>query len=197
MKVLLFDLFGVIAKPQGTAARDRLESVAGVPGPQFWEAYWRLRPPYDAGRIDGPGYWHGLGTSLGSGFADGVVAELIKADIASWSDVDSEMVDFVLELRRSGYRLGLLSNIPMEIATEYRRRSWLDVFHTVAFSCEIGHAKPEPDAYAWAVRVLGSTESEVLFIDDRSENIVAAEAMGIRGHLFVSISELRTMLDAG
>jgi putative hydrolase of the HAD superfamily len=31
--------------------------VYGIPHERFSELYWKLRPPYDRGDIDGPAYW--------------------------------------------------------------------------------------------------------------------------------------------
>jgi hypothetical protein len=31
--------------------------VCGIPHERFSELYWKLRPPYDRGDIDGPAYW--------------------------------------------------------------------------------------------------------------------------------------------
>lgn len=196
MPILLFDLFGVIAKHQSEAGRARIEHVAGVSGPGFWQAYWSLRPPYDRGDQYGPAYWRTVAEKLGQGFTDQRIADLVAADVDSWSEVDEEMVAFVGDLAAAGVRLGLLSNIPAELATHYERHSWLDAFSVRAFSCRIGYAKPESGAYDWCATAFDAPASNVLFIDDRAENVTAAEAAGMRGHLFSSLDALRSALVA-
>ncbi|USQ85779.1 HAD-IA family hydrolase [Streptomyces phaeoluteigriseus] len=59
------------------------------------------------------------------------------------------------------------------------------------FSCQIGHAKPDPGPYAWCVRMLGGQPADVLFVDDREENADAARAVGLRGALFTAVADLR------
>ncbi|WP_329119766.1 HAD family hydrolase [Streptomyces sp. NBC_01465] len=191
---VLFDLFGVIARQQSEEGKDRLVKTAGVPAPAFWGAYWAYRPRYDSGQLTGATYWeHVLGT-----LPDATrTAALIEADIASWSAVDDEMVDLISELAASGRRIALLSNIPEELAVHYEaHHPWLKHFEFRAFSCRIGHAKPDPDAYLWCRKALGEDPARVLFVDDRRENIVAAEATGLRGHLFTGIAPLREALSA-
>ncbi|WP_406364997.1 HAD-IA family hydrolase [Streptomyces sp. NBC_01546] len=192
---VLFDLFGVIAQHQSPEARTVLVSTAGAPAPAFWEAYWRLRPPYDRGELTGPAYWREVGTSLGVRFDAARIGALIEADISGWSAVDGDMVTLIEELAAAGRRLGLLSNIPPELAAHYEaHHAWLRHFEVCGFSCRIGHAKPEPGAYAWCVRALGVEPADVLFVDDRQENVCAARAAGLRGALFTGLDELRATL---
>ncbi|MCX5195291.1 HAD family phosphatase [Streptomyces sp. NBC_00249] len=193
---LLFDLFGVIARHQSPEGRQRLLATAGAASPQsFWEAYWDLRPAYDRGELDGPGYWRLVAGALGTRFDAERTAALVEADVASWSAVDEEMVALTGELAASGRDIALLSNIPEELAVHYEeQQAWLARFRVRAFSCRIGYAKPQPGAYAWALRALGEPPGAVLFVDDRQENVDAARALGLRGHLFTSAAALREAL---
>lgn len=196
---LLFDLFGVIARDQSAEGQRRLARVAGVDGAvrdAFWEAYWRLRPPYDQGLFTGPGYWKSVAGELGTSFGEQQVTDLIAADIKSWSAVDEGMVDLLGELADSGRDLALLSNIPEELAAHYEsEHAWLRRFRLRAFSCRIGHVKPQAAAFGWCVAELGVPASQILFVDDRRENVQAAEAAGLRGHLFAGQDRLRAELD--
>ncbi|MEK2477722.1 MULTISPECIES: HAD family hydrolase [Streptomyces] len=193
---VLFDLFGVLAQQQSADGRQRLIRAAGVPAADFRDAYWALRPPYDRGEIDGPGYWRQLADRLGARFDERRIAALIAADVESWSAVDATMITLIEELARRGRRIGLLSNIPEELARHYENHhAWLDHFAVRAFSCRLGHAKPEPAAYHWCQRALAEPPHRILFVDDRRENVRAAEATGMRGHLFTTPDRLRARLD--
>ncbi|MGW7312162.1 HAD family hydrolase [Streptomyces sp. NPDC054854] len=188
---LLFDLFGVIARHQSPEGRERLTKAAGVAPEPFWEAYWALRPDYDRGDVDGPGYWSRVAGALGTRFDAGTTARLVEEDVASWSLVDDRMVGLIGELASAGRRIALLSNIPEELAVHYERHQpWLARFEVRAFSCRIGHAKPEPEAYRWCLSALGAEPDGVLFVDDRQENVDAARALGMRGHLFTGADAL-------
>ena len=123
------------------------------------------------------------------------MAELIAADLASWSRVDEDMVAFLGSLRSRGIRLGLLSNIPEELAVRYERdQPWLGLFDALGFSCRIGAVKPEPASFQWAARALGVVPDQVLFVDDRAENVAAAQALGMRGHHFTTRAALARAL---
>jgi len=184
--VVLFDLFGVIACPQPAVAIHRLTEVAGVAAPAFLDAYWRHRAPYDRGQVSVVEYWHRVATDLGAVFDAAHVEALVAADVASWEAVDDEMVSLVERVAASGVRLGLLSNIPEELAAYYEQHHdrWLRHFELVAFSCRIGLAKPAPEAFGWCCREFGVTPDRVLFIDDRAENVHAAAYLGMHTHQF-------------
>ncbi|MEV5505581.1 HAD family hydrolase [Streptomyces orinoci] len=195
MTAVLFDMFGVIARQQSPASRARLAQTAQVPAEAFWDAYWSLRHPYDRGDQLGPEYWAKVAARLGTRFDEQRTGELIAADVHSWSELDQEMVEFVSALSRGGVRTGLLSNIPEELAAHYEQQhTWLEHFSVLAFSCRIGHAKPEPGAYLWCAEHFQLPPGGILFVDDREDNVRAAEALGMRVHLFTSRDKLRQAL---
>lgn len=195
MDTVLFDMFGVIARHQSPQGKARLVAVADHAPEPFWEAYWELRQPYDRGDVDGVQYWHTVARRLGTAFRSARIADLIEADLDSWSAVDPSMVDLLGELADAGRNIALLSNIPEELAAYYENRyAWLKHFAVLGFSCRIGHAKPEPGAYQWCCQALGLEPGRILFVDDREDNIAAARALGIRGHLFTTPDRLRAAL---
>ncbi|MGW0747998.1 HAD family hydrolase [Streptomyces sp. NPDC002587] len=196
MKAVLFDMFGVLARLQSPESQAALEGTAGVDRERFWAAYWSQRAPYDRGDVAGPAYWKGVCETLGIPLDERLTADLIAADLASWSEVDQRAVELLATLTDRGFTLGLLSNIPEELAVRYETSEpWLDRFAVVGFSCRIGSAKPEPAAYEWCVRELGLPAGEILFVDDRADNVVAARELGLQGHVFTSPDALEAALE--
>ncbi|MEU8251687.1 HAD family phosphatase [Nonomuraea sp. NPDC048916] len=191
-EVIVFDLYGVIARIQTDAAKQRLVDLAGVPGESFWEAYWACRPAYDAGQDSGA-YWATVAERLGASFAD--VAALIEADLDSWCRVDEEMVSLVCELADQGRTLGLLSNIIEDLVPiwESRHGSWLGRFASRTYSCRIGVAKPDRRAYEICAERIGTHPSDVLFFDDNEANVLAARETGMMAELFTSADQVRAL----
>jgi putative hydrolase of the HAD superfamily len=193
--IVVFDLFGVIARDQSDAGKERLAAIADVAGQQFQDAYWALRPAYDRGEMTGPEYWRGVARILDLTVDLGQIDRLIEADLDSWRTVDADMVTLLETLVASGRRIALLSNIPEELATYYEEhQSWTRLFAVRGFSCRIHVAKPDPEAFRWCCRALDVEPSRILFVDDRTENIAAAEAIGMRGHHFTDLGRLQIAL---
>ncbi|MEU6865634.1 HAD family phosphatase [Streptomyces sp. NPDC046876] len=197
MKAVLFDMFGVIARLQSPASKAALHRVAGGDRDRFWEAYWTQRVPYDRGDVDGPGYWAAVFAQLGLPLDERLTADLIAADLTSWSEIDEEAVELLGTLADRGVTLGLLSNIPEELAVRYEAtQPWLHRFAVRGLSCRIGSAKPEPAAYRWCIRELGLPAEEILFVDDRPDNVEAARELGLEGWVFTTVDALRDVLEA-
>ncbi|ACY98888.1 MULTISPECIES: HAD family hydrolase [Thermomonospora] len=200
-EAIVFDLYGVIATHQPQEAKRAIERLAGIePGDaagaaRFWDAYWALRPAYDAGQPAAE-YWRAVAGRLGVSFAD--PAALARADLESWTAVDEEMVALVTELAERGHRLGLLSNIVADLVPvmEERHGHWLRRFAALTYSCRIGVAKPDPRAYEICARRLGVAPSDVLFFDDNEVNVQAARAVGMSAEVFTSPGQVRRVLAA-
>ena len=199
-KVVLFDLFGVLTEPQPTAGKEELLAAAGIvgtaDGEAFWTSYWDRRPPYDRAAVSAEEYWQSVGADLDTTFPADMIAALIAADCGSWRRMDPAMIALLERLAAGGQTIGLLSNIPEELAADLLlRHRWFELFAVTGFSCRIGAVKPEPEAFHWCLTELGVDAADVLFIDDRAENIAAAEAVGMRAKLFVGAADLARHLD--
>ncbi len=193
--IVVFDLFGVIARDQSDAGKERLAAIAGVAAPEFRDAYWALRPAYDRGGMTGPEYWRAVMRILDCTVDPGQIDRLITADLDSWRTVDADMVALLESVVASGRRIALLSNIPEELAAYYEEHhSWMRLFAVRGFSCRIHLAKPDPEVFRWCCRALDVEPSRVLFVDDRAENVAAAEAIGMRGHHFTDPDRLQIAL---
>ncbi len=59
---------------------------------------------------------------------------------------------------------------------------WLDPLTEIFASFHFGMRKPESEIYLQTCERMGTKPSEVLFIDDRSENVEAARAVGMMAH---------------
>ncbi|HEY0093955.1 MAG TPA: HAD family phosphatase [Archangium sp.] len=94
-------------------------------------------------------------------------------------------------------KLVLLSNTNV-LHVEYLRPRLplLERFDHLVLSCEVGHVKPEPAIYQEALKHAGCAPHEAVFFDDLPEYVEAANALGIRGHLFTTAASFDAQLKA-
>ncbi|GCE51166.1 2-haloacid dehalogenase/putative hydrolase of the HAD superfamily [Thermosporothrix hazakensis] len=86
-----------------------------------------------------------------------------------------ELATFLHSLRPR-YKVALLSNAWSEARSDFNRLFHLDRFVDLQiFSAEEGLAKPDERIYRLALTRLGVAPEETLFLDDRLENILAAQ----------------------
>ena len=195
-RIALFDLFGVIALDQRPDAQADMAAACDAPADAFTEAYWDCRPPYDAGRQSPANYWSAVLRRLSRPVDLGTIEKLRLTDIDSWSRVDDRMVAYVQSLRARA-EVALLSNIPEDHADAFlAAQPWLRNLDYVAFSGKIKAAKPDPAAFRHCVAAMHAAPADFLFIDDREENVRAAQAVGMAGHVFTGFEELETAINA-
>lgn len=141
-RIVLFDLFGVIARDQRPGALGEMAARCHTPTDAFTTAYWDCRPPYDAGQQSASEYWTAVLRRLSLAVDAKTIEELRLADIDSWSRVDDRMVAYAQSLRDVA-EVALLSNIPSDHADAFlAAQPWLRRLDHVAFSGKIKAAKP-------------------------------------------------------
>lgn len=108
----------------------------------------------------------------------------VDAALAIWRDiiVDHEVLDAVGALRRNGMVCCIASNQHAQRADYMRTQLRYDAtFDRQFYSCDVGHAKPDPAFFERIVTALDMPPAEVLFFDDHVVNAEAAAGIGIRG----------------
>ncbi|WP_086706114.1 HAD-IA family hydrolase [Streptomyces antimycoticus] len=195
-RIVLFDLFGVIARHQRPGALEKMAARCHTSADAFTTAYWTHRPPYDAGRHTASAYWTDVLHELSRPADADTIEELRLTDIDSWARVDDRMVTYVRTLRDRA-RVALLSNIPADHADAFlAAQPWLHDLDHMAFSGKIGAAKPDPAAFQHSVVALRAVPADFLFADDREENVRAARTVGMNGHIFDGQDDLAAAVDA-
>ena len=181
INAVLFDYGLVLSGPPDPAAWDHLKHLLTASEAAFHKAYWDHREAYDRGAFTAAAYWQQVAADLHQTLTSQQLNPLIEADTTLWTQPNQPMIDFAAALQRAGIRTGILSNIGDAMETGILARfPWLHAFHHHTFSHRLNIAKPDPEIYAHAITGLGVPASEILFIDDREDNIAAARAAGLQ-----------------
>jgi len=107
------------------------------------------------------------------------------------------MVAWQLAIKQRGLLTAILSNMGDSVLESVEREfAWIHRFDVLVWSYQLGIAKPDPAIYRHALAQLGTLPEETLFIDDKRENVEAAEALGIQSIEFSSVEQLRHELIA-
>jgi len=107
---------------------------------------------------------------------------------------DPKMYLLIDELKQEGIRVGMLSNIDDRYTQLIRDFGFYEPFDPCLLSCEMGLQKPDPKAYELLINTMKLPAADIVFIDDKEENIEAARNIGIDGIVFKSSRELREEL---
>lgn len=199
IEAVIWDLGGVLARTFDRSGREA------------WEARLGLEP-YQLERIVFGGESSHRAT-LGQGTVDEVWAEVgarfkfdseqlsqLQADFWSGDAIDAELVQFIKGLRPA-YKTGMITNAWQE-TRRYIEEVWQigTLFDEIVVSAEVELAKPDPDIYHLALDRLRVAPQAAVFVDDFSENIQAAQALGMQAVHFQerqqAIQDLQQILAA-
>lgn len=126
-------------------------------------------------------------------------ADVAEAAVAQWSEpagaVDLEVLEVVRSVRRKGWRVGLLTNATDRLNTDLERLGLLEALDVVVNSCELGVAKPDPEVFRLACRLMGAAPDDCVFVDDRLQNVDAARDVGLEAHLFTGAEAMVATLE--
>jgi putative hydrolase of the HAD superfamily len=196
LRAVIFDYGMVLSNPADPGAHHELVRIFGAPAEDFEREYWAFRHAYDSGEFDGAGYWTRCAQAAGVTLKDEQIRQLIANDIRMWSSLNRTMVDWAVTIGRSGFKTGILSNIPFEIADVFKEIDWVKGFTHNTWSCYLRKAKPDLAIYHHVIDALSVRPEEALFLDDRQENVLSAEAVGLQGIIFRSVGQLQQELEA-
>jgi putative hydrolase of the HAD superfamily len=194
---VLFDYGLVLSGPPDPIAWQRMRSITGLEEAPMHAGYWAHRHDYDRGALTGSAYWHGVAAHAGTAIDASQLSGLIEADTDLWTQLNLPMVEWASRLQRAGFRTGILSNIGDAIAQGIVAKfSWLSAFDHCTWSHELFMAKPEPAIYLKTAEALQTPLQNILFIDDREDNIAAAVAVGMQAIRYTNHAQFEAEMRA-
>ena len=158
------------------------------------QAMWTHRADYDAGMPDRD-FWDRIAGDCGQPEPSGaLLKQLVGLDASRMATANEDALVLVRKLRRQAVRVGILSNAPYLIAKAIRRSEWGSLFDFFAFSCDHGICKPCRGIYRDVLARLDTPHEHIAFIDDRRDNVRAAELLGVKGIVWKSAEETEARL---
>jgi epoxide hydrolase-like predicted phosphatase len=192
LKAIIFDFGGVLVRTRSQSFR------------AAWERRLDLRPGEASelvfggasgraaqhGWISDAQHWAYIQQRLG--LDDATLAQFRREFFAE-DGLDTDLLAYIDRLR-ARYKVGLLSN-----ATTAARRFFKDSgitghFDAITISGEEGVMKPDERIYYIALARLDVQPNEAVFVDDFSENITGARALGMAGVHFADPQRARREL---
>ncbi len=194
IKSIVFD-FGNVIAVQDTGCYEKMSSLAGIPAEQIQSFFWKRRSEYDRGDILGAEMYAEAFREAGypeKAADEGLCRELVLLDTGSWLDYDRAVIEWTRQLKREGYLVGVLSNMPWDFLHLHEKAIPLFLeADTVVFSCREKLIKPQPEIYRVLLDRLGTAPEETIFFDDIEVNVTAACELGIKGILWNGLEQAK------
>ncbi|GAA3461295.1 HAD family hydrolase [Saccharothrix longispora] len=173
--LLLLDLDGVLRRFGPDAP---IEDEFGVPRGALARVSFALSVPAVTGRVTDEEWREAVRRQL---VREDVPEDAATAAVAAWTrtgEVVPEALDLVRRVR-GRCRVALLSNATDRLPRDLAALGLDREVDAVVTSARLGVAKPSPEAFRRALRVLQHSTSSTLFCDDNEENAAAARTIGL------------------
>lgn len=107
------------------------------------------------------------------------------------SIINQEVFELAKTLKGMGFKIGILSNITSETRRSLQRKGIFEIFDYRFFSDKIKSAKPHSQIFSKVQKKIGVKSSQIILIDDKDENIKAAQSHGFKTILYKEVNSLK------
>ena len=184
IKALIFDIGGVIIFYDNMIAARKISKLINVPVKKIFNILdnpkSKFTNSYEFGSLPSV-YWSIMAKELG------VKRISTKKFAKSWTSIfwpNKELIFLVKKLKKN-YKVGLISNMgklhEKYLSQKYKLR---DFFPVRVFSYKVKSRKPSSKIFRVILKKLKAKPEEVIFVDDRNENIKPAKKLGMKTVLF-------------
>jgi putative hydrolase of the HAD superfamily len=190
---VLWDADGVLQRvPDGVeesmrpALKGRVEDIEGF----LEEAYWAERPAL-AGDVSWLDVLPGLLERWG-------IADAFDDVVRIWLSIEpvAGTHELLQALREAGLRCYLATNQAEHRGVHMRDvLGYAGMFDGAFYSYEMRVAKPDPAYFRFIVDALQVPPAELLFLDDRPDNVEAARSVGLRAEVWSYHEDLSVLHD--
>ncbi len=195
IRAVIFDWGGVMYDGERCAIMSEIEQRSGIPvDALLHESVRDLRAQLRCGHIDDETFWQAVSDYAGKPLPADWIVQLEEVWTQYLLPVEG-MSEVVMRVQEKGLMTPMLSDIHPLGARLNRQAGHYDLFDPVVLSCEVGMSKPGEEIFVHLLEELELAPHECLFIDDRSNNIQAADSLGIHTIQFTGKEALVVQLE--
>lgn len=188
IKAVVFDWGGVLIDDPAYPLVQYFAKALGVAENAYLKAYQEFQADFHKGLITEDKFWTRICAYLN--IPKLRVHSLWGQGFKAVYSPKREMFSLAGQLRRKGYKIGLLSNTE-EPSMCYFYQQGYDIFDVLVFSCEEEILKPQKTIYKRVVERLRVKPQEIVFIDNNPEFVDGAQQAGLHAILFKDIDQLK------
>jgi len=191
IKAVVFDFGGVMTTCATPTRVREIVEANGLPWQAVLDGFKRHRHDYDIGDITVHQFYERTWGDAGVKVASDVQAEIELADTTSFLYANGETLAWMRDLKARGYRIGILTNMPHELAPLFKKHfaDFIALAETTVISSEVHLVKPMREIYDLVRGNLGVAADEICFFDDSPLNCRGAEEAGWRTVRFESVDQ--------
>jgi putative hydrolase of the HAD superfamily len=188
IRAIVFDFGGVIGKANRDTVQKGVSDAFHISQEKVAPLLAELKQYFLKGG-DERFFWEQYAASLGKKLPENWLTEF-RFIIASAIQEIPGSLDIVRHLHQLGYKVALISNVRKDKADVLKKLGYYDYFNPTLLSCDVGYTKPDPKIYDLLLKKLHLSPEECLLIDNKMDNVLAAQNMGFDSICFTSSEQL-------
>lgn len=190
INTILWDVGGVLlTNAWDRQQRDAVVACFGLDSSEFEQRHAQVAEAWERDEISVEEYLRRTVFFQPRSFSQAEFLDAMRAESTVLSD---SALGIVRQLAASEEYVLATVNNESRAMNEYRLRKFglLKIFSAFFTSCYLGVRKPDRRIYQIVLDVLQRDPEDVVFVDDRPENVAAAALLGIHGIRYVGSAQL-------
>lgn len=192
-QAVVFDFGGVVAKADRAPMVAFLTASFGISESELKSALKEMQTSVAQGESE-TDFWHKYAQAKGRNLPADWASQFNTVIKMSINEIPGTIA-LVKALQNQGYQTAMLSDVTQYQAQVVEKLGYYNHFNPLLLSYKIGVEKPDPRAFEVLLATLKLPAATVIFIDDKPENVAAAQKMGIEGIIFINPDQLREALE--
>jgi putative hydrolase of the HAD superfamily len=194
IKWIIFDLGGIVVPETGNSINHKIANALNVPDEKLIEITGKFHRQITTGSISLFDMYSLIAKELSIQISpDYLLQEHLNEFKRIGIIHKTGIVNFIKTLKKN-FKLACLTNVEKEIADICRETGLFDYFDRAFLSTELNMQKPDLEIFSKVLHELECLPNEVIFIDDKIENVIAAKKIGIFGLHFLNLDQLKSDL---
>lgn len=189
-KCILFDLGGIFVPDNTLLLNEGIAGYLGISKDEMMARWNQALRELFTGRMKIIEFYE---SRFGSHFDSKVLLQMHLDIYANGYQLNPSMLDLVKKLNLK-YTTACLTNTEIEISELNSRLKLYEPFHYKFLSIEMKMRKPDRDIFISAAKKLGAAYEDIIFIDDKAENINTGESLGFKTILFEDAEKTKELL---
>jgi putative hydrolase of the HAD superfamily len=193
IRCLAFDVGNVIwhFKSPLTFFRHRHASLLGIKFALYWQKYQQVYQDFETNRLD----IYQWSRSINPQVSRQQINDCLKNSFSQTrfeKHLNHRLIKLLKQLKPK-FTLTMISNCE-NFLFPYVHQRLVPVFHHSILSWQVGVRKPNPTIYQQIFKYGSWQPEEILFVDDKPENILGAQSLGLNTILYQNYRQFLTDL---
>ena len=196
-RAVIFDFGGVLTTCATPFRVREIVEAKGLPWEAVLHGFQTFRRDYDIGDLTVGEFYDRVWREAGLTVDAETRAAIEEADTASFLYPNARTLLWMRDLKRRGYRIGILTNMPRELAPRFRAcfAEYTSLADAITVSCEERLVKPMRAIYDLTAERIGVPAEDIVFVDDSEMNCRGAEEAGWKTVRFVTNEQAERALE--